>query len=63
MFNDILSEIVKETYMNICEEGTHKYKKLREKDFQNIADNIIENDEFWNMLDNFILDELNEYEK
>lgn len=58
----ILKEIIKETYMNVCEEGTHKYKKLKESDFQDIAENIIEDDEFWNSIDYFILNELNKYE-
>ncbi len=58
----ILKEIIKETYMNVCEEKSHKYKKLKDDDFENIAENIVENDEFWNCIDNFILDELQNYE-
>lgn len=59
-----LIEIIKETYMNVCEEGTHNYKKLKEKDFEIIAEDILDSDEFWNMLDMLILDELNiNYEK
>ena len=48
--------------MNVCEEKSHKYKKLKDDDFENIAENIVENDEFWNCIDNFILDELQNYE-
>lgn len=58
----ILKKIIKETYMNVCEEKSHKYKKLKDDDFENIAENIIENDEFWNCIDSFILDELQNYE-
>lgn len=58
----ILEEIIKETYMNVCEERPYKYKKLKDDDFENIAENIVENDEFWNCIDNFILDELQNYE-
>jgi hypothetical protein len=59
----ILIDIVEETYKNVCQEGTHKYKKLENKDFSKIAEDIIGYDDFWNMIDGFILDELKKYEK
>lgn len=58
-----LKNIIAETYMNVCEEGTHKYKKLEDKDFLEIADRILDYDDFWSMLDNFICDELQKYEE
>lgn len=57
-----LKEIIKETYMNVCEEGSHKYKKLSDKDYKTIAENVLETDEFWSILDGLILDELIKYE-
>lgn len=57
-----LIDIIEETYNNVCEEGTHKYKKLKEKDFKKIASRVIEDDEFWNTLDYITLEILSEYE-
>lgn len=54
----ILAEIIKETYLNLIQEDSHKYKHLEEEDFDEIAENIIEKDEFWDTIDSFILDEL-----
>lgn len=57
-----LKNIIAETYMNVCEEGTHKYKKLKDEDFAEIANTILDYDDFWSMIDSFILDELMKYE-
>lgn len=63
MLDRCLKKIVQETYENVKEEGTHKYKDLGENDFLEIAQNIIDYDEFWDMLDGFIFDELRKYEE
>lgn len=59
---EALKSIIKETYMNACEEGFYTYKKIGDKEINSITENIIENDDFWNMLDNLIMDELSNYE-
>ena len=56
-----LKNIVEETYTSLCYE--RKYKKLNDKDFEEIADTILDYDDFWSMLDNFICDELQKYEE
>lgn len=60
---NILKSIIKETYNNVKAEGSHKYLEVTDNDLSIIAENIISNDEFWNMLDSFILEELQNYEE
>lgn len=60
---NILKSIIKETYNNVKEEGSHKYLEVTDNDLNIIAENIISNDEFWDMLDSFILEELQNYEE
>ena len=59
---EALKSIIKETYMNVCEEGCCTYKKIGDKEINSITENIIENDDFWSMLDSLIMDELSNYE-
>lgn len=58
-----LQEIIKEAYMNFCEEGTHKYKKINDKDILDMANRILENEDFWGMIESFVCEELMKYEK
>ena len=58
----VLEMLLEDTYDNLCEEGSHKFKKLTEKDFNKMANNIIENGEFWDIIDEFMLEQINKYE-
>lgn len=58
----ILEMLLKDTYDNLCEEGSHKFKNITEEDFSEMANNIVENDEFWNIIDEFMLEQINKYE-
>lgn len=60
---EILKSIIKETYNNVKAEGSHKYLEITDNDLNIIAENIVYSDEFWNMLDSFILEELQNYEE
>ena len=60
---EILKSIIKETYNNVKEEGSHNYLEITDNDLDIMAENIFCNDEFWNMIDSFILEELQDYEE
>lgn len=60
---ECLKSIIKETHMNLKEGSMYKYKDMTDEDYSKVAENIFENDEFWNMLDKFILEELQNYEE
>lgn len=60
---EILKSIIKETYNNVKEEGSHNYLEITDNDLDIMAENIVCNDEFWNMIDSFILEELQDYEE
>lgn len=54
----VLKSIVRETYMNNYDKNRKIYKKPTEEIIEAIANNIVWNVDFWNMIDNLILEEM-----
>lgn len=57
-----LAQVIKEDYESLVENCAFKNKNLKQKDFEDIADKILDYDNFWEMLYEFIDGELVLYE-
>lgn len=61
MFKNCLNEIIEDIYKCIKEDNN--YSKFYKEDFNNIADEILNEDDFWDTLNNIIMKKLNNYNK
>ena len=60
-----MQEIIELILEDLIETGNSKgiYKQIKSEDIQEMAENIVENEEFNDYLDNLILEQLNKFKK